>query len=226
MSELTGMAVEMVPVRSAMRDAVRVLLALGLLAAGVVRLLEPAASSQSALMADLDAGVVSHVVVELPRWAGQGSGAGPVDVRWATGGIREAVAPVPHQWDDQAADVDSDLDLVLASARERGVPVEVEHVDVTTGPQWSWGGLAGVCAFFYLLATPVTALATRWAWFWLGLMVPAAWLVLVVLEPVPLLGPRLVPRWRLTGGWAFLAVVVAVPVLAVLAPGVKGILVN
>jgi len=63
-----------------------------------------------------------------------------------------------------------------------------------------------------LILGPQPRLATKWAWFWLAGGVPLLWFAFVVLEPVPLW--RRTPaaaRGRLTGGWAFLLSITAVP---------------
>lgn len=69
---------------------------------------------------------------------------------------------------------------------------------------------------FLLVAGPQPRLATKWAWFWLTLAVPPAWLAFVVLEPTRWgrRAPQRQAARRLTAGWALLLGIVLAAVLA------------
>jgi hypothetical protein len=102
--------------------------------------------------------------------------------------------------------------------------VEVEEVGYSYGPaaNWLWWRISGwpvvvliftwLFTFTLMVSGPDPWRATKWAWFWLMISVlgPVALIVYLVvggptgLAPAPRRGAR-----RLTGGWAFLVMVLA-----------------
>ncbi|WP_282943998.1 hypothetical protein [Cellulomonas endometrii] len=111
-------------------------------------------------------------------------------------------------------------DVVLDQRREVLDAADASPADVrvtfTEDVAWaSWPHpYVMLCAFLaalvLLITQPGPALATRWAWFWLGAFAWPFWLAFVLLEPTPVWSrrPATVPARRLTGGWAWLAGVV------------------
>lgn len=104
-------------------------------------------------------------------------------------------------------------ETILTAAQGSPSPVDITVRDGMadrSGIIWNAIGLVWIAALFVLIAGRQPRLATKWAWFWLGWAVPVAFLVFLVLEPVPAwrrtaASPR---ARRLTGGWAFLLALV------------------
>ncbi|MFH5821368.1 hypothetical protein [Georgenia sp. AZ-5] len=74
--------------------------------------------------------------------------------------------------------------------------------------------MAALLSLGLLIGGPQPRLATKWAWFWLAVSTPL-WTVFLLLEPVPVWSrsPAPVRERRLTGGWAFVLSLTAVPLV-------------
>ena len=176
------------------------------------------------LAADLAQGQVTSIEVE--RVAPGDTAQGSFSVRWDAGLI-DSFARYEYQ-PQQGID---EVAPMLEQARAGGVPVQVVYfgqypdLDMVTSEGWiarSFGPAAILFALFtvagswiMLVTSSQPWLATKWAWFWLLVAVPALWPVFLALEPRPLrlslhlaragLVPQRVPSLvenRLTGGWA------------------------
>jgi hypothetical protein len=217
------------PVASWMRWA---LIAWWFLSAVAVVAVGERASTLGALLAAVDAGQVSQVQVlgALPPGA---EGDITQEVRWRQDGLAryaEVRYASPGYTQDQgtysspaaaATSVDA-ATLIHQHSSTVQVLVSPTFSWPTTSTFWGWrvpswlGGiaLAGVlCSLVLLAAGPEPWRATRWAWFWAVLVTaPAGALAFAILSgPTPLVpAPRNGAR-RLTGGWAFLIVLVLGP---------------
>ncbi len=189
-------------------------------------LLAPRDATLAELRSGLRTGEITevHVYGGLPDGADH-SGYAELTVRWRAGlATRQIEVREARPLDDEARDTD----LVVVPAgevdrlRELQPGLEVVHVD---GPGeagltlemlrrelhgWlAWWGLAvGVGTLGLLVGGPEPARATRWAWFWLfGLWTPLGFLAYLVLGGPTGLVPARPGARRLTGGWAFLSMV-------------------
>lgn len=113
----------------------------------------------------------------------------------------------------QTSDARRVVRLVVAGLLVVGWLRDAWHVTPDAVPglslAWSLAGLAEIATLVLLVTGPQPRLATKWAWFWL-LGVGPLGLAFLLLEPVPVwLREALPARSRLTGGWAFLLMVVA-----------------
>lgn len=138
---------------------------------------------------------------------------GGVEVSWSTGPLRSHLSA----WTVAPGDP-TVVELVDAAARRPDLTLTAGPLRVRPrGPQaalpvrtgWD-AGLAALCvlgALLLLRRCPPPVLATRWAWFWVCVVLPVAWPVFVLLEPAPLWRPErpLTVRRRLTARPAFLA---------------------
>jgi hypothetical protein len=176
----------------AVRVVVAVLIVLHLVATWMV----PADRSVDDLLAALARGDVRSLTVAAPA----GDAVGPSRSEWTTPG-RPGTTPLD---DDDRAEV-----LDAAAGSPGHVTVRVVD-DLPARAPWlsPYLPLVALAAAFVLLVTqPGPHLATRWAWFWLGMYAWPFWLAYVLLEPTPVWSrrPVPVPVQRLTGGWAWLA---------------------
>lgn len=185
------------PTHLALRMVLVVLIALGL--ANALR--APAERPVDDLFVALGAGQVTSLTIERPASEVEGR----LRVQW-TGDGRPGVA----WYQAGAADVLDDGDRVLraAAASPRDVSVaRVTELPSSSTPTWLVGLSSGtlLAALALLVAGPEPRVATRWAWFWLGVHAWPLALVYLVVEPTPLGSRRvLVAQRRLTGGWSFL----------------------
>lgn len=198
----------------------RVLLAVGLVMGMATLAAQPVGRDVDELLARIAAGDVGQVTIE--RWAPDVVGEGGLRVDWTEGG-RSATATYRYSTLDKQNVVDEGRTIVLAAQRA-GVPVttidQYPYPEGVTFPAGVWGVAAGLGTLLLLIGGAQPQLATRWAWFWLA-VTPVAWVLFLVLEPRPMWAglPRPVRTRRLTGGWAFLLVVVVLgPLLAALGP--------
>lgn len=185
----------------------RLALALAVLVGLLLGATVPAERHVVDLLSALERGTVTAVRIERPPAEQQPSG--NFRVEWDTDGGRSAYAYYEMNLggDPQADEGAEILAGVDRSPREVDVVVD-ENLRFPTGTTWDVTAIAGLGALALLLVGPRTRLATRWAWFWLVVVVasPVVPLAFVLLEPVPLwvrrtLGPA---GRRLTGGWALL----------------------
>ena len=187
------------------------------------------ASTLSALLAAVDAGQVSEVQVvgALPPGA---EGFVTQDVRWRQDGLVRYVevrhaspgytqdpgAYIPPSEAATSIDVPTVVHQHRPDARVR---VSATPSSSTTSTIWGWrvppwlGGfvLAGVLCSLVLLATgPKPWRATRWAWAWTVLLTaPVGTLAFAILSgPAPLVPAPRSRAWRLSGGWAFIIMLV------------------
>ncbi|WP_123303363.1 hypothetical protein [Bogoriella caseilytica] len=164
----------------------------------------------------LEAGEVTQITMERPSADSEGS----FPVEWEGPG-RPAYSSYPYNSEGmpvtdsisdapEAPDGFADADhrtRILEAASRAGVPVIERDIDTDHGGfRLNYAVIASLAACLLLVAGPQPRLATRWAWFWLGVIVPVAWLVFVVLEPTPWGRSEPSPprSRRLTGGWALL----------------------
>ena len=189
------------------------------------------ASTLGALLAAVDAGQVSQVQVlgALPPGA---EGEITQDVRWRQDGLARyaevryaSPGSTQHQSTSSApAEAATSVDAATL-IHQRSTTVRV-LVSPTWSPSastiWGWRvpswlsgmALAGVlCSLILPGAGPEPWRATRWAWFWAVLFTgPFGALAFAMLSgPTPLLPARRNGARRLTGGWAFLIVIVLGP---------------
>ncbi|GAA3813862.1 hypothetical protein [Cellulomonas soli] len=200
---------------------VRGVVALALLIGWVQVYASPVERDLSDLYGALEAGQVTSVTIERPRevWS---DGQGTFAVRWSGAG-RPGSSTYRYEVSSDPAVTAVDQGEVIASLAAQSP----QQVDVTwhagplpTGHVPLLGPLGVLGGLLVLVLGPQPRLATRWAWFWLATITPV-WLAFVVLEPVPLW--RRVPApsrpGRLTGGWAFVLVLVLNPLLTAFVPG-------
>jgi len=191
----------------------RLLLAVGLLVSLVQTLMQPVERPLGELLYQLQEGEVSSLTIARPDPGAEALGVW--EVRWTGKGLPGRST---YEITDGASAVAVDEGRRILDAAERSpVPVDVtvRHNFIDEGTTWHGGGIAGLAALLLLIGGPQPRLATKWAWFWLAWHTPLLWLAFVVLEPVPVWLNRPLrqrPR-RLTGGWAFLLSITAVPFL-------------
>jgi hypothetical protein len=157
------------------------------------------------------------------------------DVRWRQDGLAR-YAEVRYASPGYTQDLGTYSPPAEAATSVDAATLIQQHstkVRVLVSPTWSWpatstiwgwrvpswlGGiaLAGVlCSLMLLVTGPEPWRATRWAWFWAVLFTaPVGALAFAILSgPTPLVpAPRNGAR-RLTGGWAFLIVLVLGPII-------------
>jgi len=181
------------------------LVLLAVLAAGAVQAtLRPVDRTADQLEAALAAGEVATMTIERPTVPTIGA----VGVTW-TGDGRPGRAT--YRFDsisDEPVDEGRRL-LAAAAASPRDVEVrQVEELPTRSTPAWQlYLGLGALVALpLALIAGPEPRLATRWAWFWLGVHAWPVAIAYLALEPTPVWDRRglTAPERRLTGGWAFL----------------------
>ena len=196
------------------------------LSAAAVLVVGERPSSLPALLAAVDAGQVSEVQVvgALPPGA---EGSVIQDVRWRQNGLvrnAEVHHTSPGYTLDQGVYAKTTTSIGVATVVHQHSPdvrVQVSSMPSSsmTSEFWGWrvpawlGGfvLAGVlCSLLVLGAGPEPWRATRWAWAWAVLLAaPVGTLAFAMLSgPTPLVpSPRNSSR-RLTGGWAFIIMLV------------------
>jgi len=213
------------PAQGSSTGRVRLLLvALWLLVFVVIAAVGERPATLADLLDGIDSGKVSsvHVAGGLPAGA---SGWSTQDVRWRQGlSARHAqVLYASPNYEQDAADSNHSSATVTTTSvetliREREPSVQIEVSDLqrtstTTFLRWEvpawlvWVGLAGVALTLWLLISgPEPWRATRWGWAWATLLTgPVGALAFAVLSgptppfPTPKAGAR-----RLTGGWAFI----------------------
>lgn len=192
---------------------VRALVAVALIAGWVQLAQTPAQRPIEDLLWGLRTGEVTSVEIDKPPAGGSGS----FPVRWE-GSHRPSYStyhhPVPRDGDGEVTDERSEI---ISEARRAGVEVtERAARPAAGGVHWQLAGIAMLTGLFLLVAGPQPRLATKWAWFWLTLAVPPAWLAFVVLEPTRWgrRAPQRQAARRLTAGWALLLGIVLAAVLA------------
>ncbi|GAA4422423.1 hypothetical protein GCM10023169_16870 [Georgenia halophila] len=189
---------------------VRLLLAVGLVVGMAQSLMEPVERPLHELYDGLRRGAVETVTIMRPESGSQGYGTYPVE--WTGDGL-PGRATYEFSNTDRRPEVDEGQ-RILEAAEQSPTTVDVTIRDdfLDTGISWHGAALAGFVALLLLIGGPQPRLATKWAWFWLAWQAPLLWLAFVVLEPVPLWRRRpLSASRRLTGGWAFLLSITAVP---------------
>ncbi|PFG40973.1 hypothetical protein ATJ97_3518 [Georgenia soli] len=201
----------LVPPSSRTALAVRLLLAVGLLVSLLQSLTEPVERPLGDLLHGLQEGEVRTVTMARPEPGAEAHGTW--EVRWTGGGL-----PGRASYEVAAEDgfhVVDEGQLILDAAKHSPTPVDVtvRYNFLDPGTTWHVGAFVGLAALLWLIGGPQPRLATKWAWFWIACNAPLLWLAFVVLEPVPLWNNRPLPQppRRLTGGWAFLLSVTAVP---------------
>lgn len=193
-----------VPPSSPAHLVLRLMLLVALAAGAAQVATQPAQRTAGDLEAALAAGEVATMTIERPTVPTIGG----VGVAW-TGDGRPARATYRY---DSMSDVGVDEGrrlLAAAAASPRDVEVrEVEELPSRSSPAWQLYLALGVLVALplTLVAGPEPRLATRWAWFWLGVHAWPAALAYVALEPTPVWDRRglAAPERRLTAGWAFL----------------------
>lgn len=118
------------------------------------------------------------------------------------------------------------LDELRQAAASAPRPVEIRTVPLTGGHSYTdWRVLFLLLTLLLLVAGPAPVIATRWAWFWLGMAVPPCWALFLLVEPwfSPDLAGRVQTR-RLTGGWAFLLGLVIAGLASALLPESRDVL--
>lgn len=191
----------------------RVVLAVGLVLGLAQMLTEPVERPLHDLLDGLRSGDVETVTIARPEPGVETFGTW--EVRWTGDGLPGRAS---YEISDGGAQrlVDEGR-LILDAAEQSPAPVDitVHYNFLEPGTVWHLAGFAGVAALLWLIAGPQPRLATKWAWFWLASGTPLLWLVFVLLEPVPLWrrDPAAARPRRLTGGWAFLLSITAVPLL-------------
>jgi hypothetical protein len=157
-------------------------------------LTQPQVATVRDLVVELDAGAVSHVLLEQSEPADSGT----FEVSWqGTGG------PAFARYE---ATPDEDWGTLVREAANRSP----SRVDVRTGdvrPPVPGKGVIVLTSLFglgVLLLGPEPRLATTWGWLWLCAALSPLWLVFLAVEPTPLWvrRPLLGPRFRLGGGVA------------------------
>jgi hypothetical protein len=205
--------------------AFRLVLAGGLAFGGAHLLARPQGTTIGQLLDDVREGRTASVTVERPR---EGVIASGLDVGWSTGFLRSWVTSyaVGPGTGDFAAPGNDLLDELRRAADSAPRPVEVQTVPQTFSRSYTdWSGLFLLLTLLLLVAGPDPTIATRWAWFWLGMAVPLFWAVFLLAEPwffrdrADRAGTR-----RLTGGWAFLLGLVITTIASALLPRFRGIL--
>lgn len=198
----------------------RVLIAVGVVLGLTTLASRPVERPVSDLLAGIAAGDVTAVTIE--RWDPATTGGGMLHVGWTQDG-RPAESSYSYENPQGTVRVDGG-EAILRTATKAHVPVTtVSRYDTPEGfqiPIGVWGLAATFAALILLVAGDRPRWATRWAWFWVVAAVPPAWLVYLVLEPLPVWAnrPAVAPRTRLSGGWAFFAAVI------VLRPILEGLL--
>ena len=188
-------------------------------------------STWARLEADIAAGRVEGVLTE-GNLSPSGRGFSVVQVHWRTGlfahrtevvEVHPEGAPVPRSTRDGVSAVVTDLREQLAALDPQLRVTARPRTSGTSADVWGWqvggwlvGGLVGlwVATFGILCWAGTTLRATRWAWFWLFWLLPVGPVAFLLLGvPNPVIGaPR--GQRRLSGGWAFLILVIAGPSVA------------
>lgn len=173
---------------------VRLLVLASFLLGWLFTLTQPQVATARDLVVELDAGAVSHVVLEQEGPADSGT----FEVSWeGTGG------PAFARYE---ATPDADWGTLVREAANRSP----SRVDLRTGdvlPPVPGKGVIVLTSLFglgVLLLGPEPRLATTWAWLWLCAALSPLWLVFLVVEPTPLWvrRPLLGRRFRLGGAVA------------------------
>lgn len=199
----------------------RVLVIVGVVWAMVDMIRAPFPDTMTSLTQAIEDGTVDSIT--LPREEPPPTGTGDISagrqVTWTDGGATR-FADYVYVWvgaspgEDApgegitSGETSSDPGAVIATLA-RGHGVRVMYTDAPTSvpaqPSYPILTLATLAALALILWGPRPRYATRWAWFWLG-MVPLNLAAFALFEPA-LLGsrrePAPLPR-RLTGGYAFL----------------------
>lgn len=193
-----------VPPSSRAHLVLRLVLLVALAAGAVQSATQPAQRTADQLAAALAAGEVATLTIERPTVPTGGE----LGVAW-TGDGRPGRATYRYDsMSDTPVDEGRRL-LAAAAASPRDVEVrQVEELASASSPTWQLYLALGVLVALplTLFAGPEPRLATRWAWFWLGVHAWPAALAYVALEPTPVWDRRglAAPERRLTAGWAFL----------------------
>ena len=204
----------------------RVLIAVGLVLGMAQMATRPVERSVDDLLAALRSGHVSAVSIDRPGPGEESSGSSRVE--WSGQG-RPAFASYEYSTMEGSVQFDEG-EAILRAADAAGVPVTVtgpfSYPSGISFPNGAPGALAGLAVLLLLIGGPQPRLATKWAWFWLGIAVTPLWLAFVVLEPLPMWADRPQPaaRRRLTGGWAFLLSLVLAAVVTSAWPELSDVL--
>lgn len=162
------------------------------------------------LLTNLSDGNVESMTIERSQADVQGQLRLRVD--WTQASGRDAYAYYEHSTLPGSSQIDEGA-TILAAAQSSPSAVDVtvlEGMADRSGISLNLLGLVWFAALLVLIGGSRPRLASRWAWFWLGLAVPVLFLVYLVLEPVPAwrraaMAPS---AGRLTGGWTFLLALV------------------
>ena len=194
----------------------RVVLLLGLLAASVQTLMSPVDRSLGDLQVALASGRVDSVLVQVPSGA-TSSASVTYGVLWS------AERSWRESWSTYQVRDGSGPAVVLDAVASSPEPVEVRTTsDWRIGPRTRSGSFPSVLVWvgmvLLLVSGPSPGRATRWAWWWLGLCLPVAFAVFLLVEP------SRTPHRALTGGKALLLGVVVAGIGTSVWPDMSGVL--
>jgi len=162
------------------------------------------------LLTNLSDGNVESMTIERPAAGVQGQMQLRVD--WTQTSGRDAYAYYEHSTLPGSSQIDEGA-TILAAAQSSPSAVDVtvrDGIADRSAISLNLLGLVWFAALLVLIGGARPRLATKWAWFWLGLAIPVLFAVYLVLEPVPVWrrAPMAPSAGKLTGGWAFLLALV------------------